>query len=93
MAGDPISDGLRKVGLEVEPREASAVEQMVASGVGGIAGSALGAMAGLGWIGRSVASLGGAVLGHLVVTHRIKRDERAAPLSPRADGIEPSEPG
>lgn len=89
--GDPITDGLNKAGIPVEPREASAVEQMVASGVGGIAGSALAAMAGFGWLGKAVASLGGAVLGHVVVTHRLKCDDKASG-SPRADGIEPSEP-
>lgn len=86
MSGDPIQDpinkGLEQVGIKVEPREATAVEQMVASGVGGIAGSVIGSMAGLGWIGRALASLAGAVAGHLVITHRIVRD-------PTPEGREP----
>lgn len=68
---DPVEGGLRTLGLHVERREASQLEQMIASGLGGIAGSAVGALLGAGTIGRALASLGGSVLGHILVTHRV----------------------
>lgn len=88
MAGDPIHDALGKAGIKLEPREATAVEQMVAGGVGGIAGTALGMAAGWGWIGKALASLGGAIAGHLIVTHRVRFErgpepEAPAPQAPR----------
>ena len=82
MAGDPIRDALGKAGIQLEPREATAVEQMVAGGVGGIAGTALGMAAGWGWIGKALASLGGAIAGHLIVTHRVRFERGPEPGEP-----------
>lgn len=86
MNDDPVEDGLRKLGIQVEPREASALKQMVGSGLGGIAGSAIAAAVGAGWLGKALLSLGGSVVGHMVVTHRVTY----AP--PRRSGDEPEGP-
>ena len=78
---DPLNDVLGKAGIKVEPREATAVEQMVGSGLGGIAGTMLAGLAGAGWLGKALASLGGAIAGHMVVTHRFR-------MQPREEGLE-----
>lgn len=77
MSDDPVDEGLRRLGLHVERREASPLEQMVASGLGGIAGSALAAVVGSGWLGKALLSLGGSVVGHMVVTHRVTYEPMA----------------
>jgi hypothetical protein len=86
-AGDPVSDAFERAGIHVERREAGPYEQMIASGVGGIVGTALAAAAGSGWIGRALASLGGSIVGHLAITHRViierPGDDRRRPV---ADG-------
>jgi hypothetical protein len=89
-AEDPITDGLKNLGIKVEPREASPIEQILASGVGGIAGTAIGSMAGASWLGRAVLSLGGSLLGHILVTHRFVPDRPATdrPLTEGEDGEE-----
>ncbi|MCO5167826.1 MAG: hypothetical protein M9894_15890 [Planctomycetes bacterium] len=84
---DPIRDRLQRHGIHVERREASQLRQMLFSGVGGIAGTAVAAAAGAGWLGRAVASLGGSVVGVLVATHRITYE----PVVPR-DAREPEDP-
>lgn len=86
MSDDPVEDGLRKLGIHVERREASPLKQMIGSGLGGIAGSAVAAAVGAGWLGKALASLGGSVLGHIVVTHRVTYEPTT-----RGDG-EPEEP-
>ncbi|MBX3468886.1 MAG: hypothetical protein KF878_18605 [Planctomycetes bacterium] len=73
---DPIQDRLRRHGLHVERRESSQLRQMLFSGVGGIAGTAVAAAAGAGWLGRAVASLGGSVVGVLLATHRVTYEPR-----------------
>lgn len=79
---DPIEDGLKRIGLHVERREASQLEQMVASGLGGIAGSAFAAVVGAGWLGKALASLGGSVIGHIAVTHRVTYEPLQRPEAP-----------
>ena len=83
-ADDPVADALRPLGIEVERREAGPIEQIVASGVGGIAGNLLGSVAGLGIIGRGLAAIGGSILGHLVVTHRVVPAPTPAPDGPES---------
>lgn len=88
---DPLTDGLKKVGVHIEPREATVMQQMLASGVGGIIGSAVGAALGLGLIGRGLTSLGGSIAGHLAVTHRVTYDppRRFVDGEPRPEGPAP----
>jgi hypothetical protein len=84
----PVGDLLHPLGLAVEPREVGPIAQIVASGVGSLIGSVVAAAAGYGMVGRAVASIGGAVLGHVVVTNRIVREPRVerveGPASPVA---------
>ncbi|MGE0709186.1 MAG: hypothetical protein AB7N76_19720 [Planctomycetota bacterium] len=54
----------------VEPREASAVHQIVASGLGSVLGRAAANAARLGPLGALVGMIGGACAGHFLVTHR-----------------------
>lgn len=68
---DPVTDALKKLGVRVEPVEASPFKQMLASGLGGIIGSAIGAGLGMSWLGRALCSLGGSVAGQVAVTHRV----------------------
>lgn len=91
---DPIEDGLRRLGVHVERRDATPLQQMVASGLGGIAGSALAAVVGAGWLGKALASLGGSVLGHVVVTHHVTYEPLQRPAGPSDAGGPPrwSEP-
>lgn len=70
--GDDLREALERRGVRVERREVGVVPQMVASGLGGIAGSALAHAAGAGWFGRALASLGGSIVGHLAATHRVR---------------------
>jgi hypothetical protein len=71
---DPIADALKKVGVHVERVEASPMKQMLASGLGGIIGSAIGAGLGMSWLGRALCSLGGSVAGQVAVTHKVTCD-------------------
>jgi hypothetical protein len=79
---DPLADALRPLGIEVEKREAGPIEQIVASGLGGIAGNLLGSAAGFGIIGRGLAAMAGSILGHLVVTHRVVEAPTPEPDGP-----------
>jgi hypothetical protein len=78
---DPIGEKLNEMGIPVERRDASPIEQIVAGGLGGMAGQLLGNALGFGVIGRSLFSIGGSIVGHLVVTHRVAERPR-----PAADG-------
>ena len=70
---DPFEDALARVGLEAEKKDVTPVTQMIASGLGGVAGSVASGAAGFGPVGRAVGSLFGAVAGHIAVTYRIHR--------------------
>lgn len=80
---DPLKDGLKKLGVHVEPREASVLKQMLGSGLGGIIGSGIGSAVGASWLGRGLISLAGSIAGHMLVTHRIVYE-------PRKTGGEPT---
>jgi hypothetical protein len=79
---DPLEEALAKIGVHLEKKDVNPVTQMIAGGVGGIAGSVLGgSVFNLGAIGKAVASLAGAVIGHVAVTYRIHLEKPA----PRSD--------
>ena len=83
MKKDPLEAALEKVGVRLEKKDVSPITQMIAGGVGGIAGSVVGgSVLKLGAIGKAVASLAGAVIGHVVVTYRIHLEK------PKAQGEE-----
>lgn len=71
---DPLEAALEKVGVRLEKREdVNPLTQMIASGMGGIAGQVVGgSILKLGGVGRAVVSLMGAVAGHVAVTYRIR---------------------
>jgi hypothetical protein len=76
---DPVEDALHRVGVHLEKKpDVHPVTQMLAGGLGGIAGGQLGAIAGLGVLGRALASLAGAIVGHIAVTYdvRLERPDR-----------------
>jgi hypothetical protein len=73
---DPLEEALEKVGVHLEKRDVSPITQMIASGLGSIAGSVVaGHFFHLGTIGKALASLGGAVAGHLAVTYRVQLEK------------------
>ncbi|HZU99389.1 MAG TPA: hypothetical protein VFF73_21960 [Planctomycetota bacterium] len=80
---DPLEEALEKVGVHLEKRDVSPVTQMIAGGLGSIAGSFLGGrFLHLGTIGKALASLGGAVVGHVAVTYRVHFEPRKYVASP-----------
>lgn len=81
---DPLSDALRPLGIEVERREAGPIEQIVASGVGGIVGNLIGSGLGLGLVGRGALGILGSIAGHLAVTHRVVPPPTVAPDGPES---------
>jgi hypothetical protein len=84
----PVQELLQPLGLAVEPREVGPIPHIIATGVGSLLGYSLMASARLGFIGCAVGSIGGAVLGHVAVTHRIvcapRRERADRPESPMA---------
>jgi outer membrane lipoprotein SlyB len=68
---DPLEAALEKIGVRLEKKDVNPLTQMLASGVGGIAGQVVGGALKLGGVGRAVVSLLGAVAGHVAVTYRI----------------------
>ena len=83
---DPLKDGLKKLGVHVERREATVLQQMLGSGLGGIIGQGIGLAVGASWLGRGLISLAGSIAGHMVVTHRVVYEPKTggdpAPESP-----------
>jgi hypothetical protein len=85
---DPLEEALEKVGVHLEKKDVNPVTQMIASGLGGLAGNIGGSMLKLGFIGKGILGLAGAVIGHVAVTYRIHLErpkdegEMAAPESP-----------
>jgi hypothetical protein len=77
---DPLEEALEKIGVHLERKDVNPVTQMIASGVGSIAGTIAGSLLRFGTIGRAVTSLAGAVIGHVAVTYRISIEK------PKADG-------
>lgn len=71
MKKDPLEEALEKVGVHLERKDVTPLTQMIASGLGSIAGHVGGSLMGLGTIGKAVSSLAGAVIGHVAVTYRI----------------------
>jgi hypothetical protein len=70
---DPLEEALEKVGIHLEKKpDVSPITQMLSSGLGGIAGSVVGGLAGLGPIGKAVSGLAGAVLGHVFSTYHVR---------------------
>lgn len=85
MKKDPIVDALGKAGLELEKKpDVHPVTQMLAGGLGGIAGGHIGAMVGLGELGKALASLAGAVVGHIAATYDVRFADRHDPDRPRS---------
>lgn len=85
---DPVQELLQPLGVRAEPREVDPIPHIVATGVGSLAGSLLAALGGFGMIGRAVGSIGGAVVAHVLVTHRFTRapaaEKHGGPESPMA---------
>ncbi len=78
---DPLEEVLEKVGVHLEKREVNPITQMIASGLGSIAGGIVGGhFFHLGTVGKAITSLAGAVVGHVAVTYRFHLEK------PRADG-------
>jgi hypothetical protein len=83
---DPLEDALARVGVRLEKKpDVHPVTQMLASGLGGIVGGELGALAGLGLLGKALSSLAGAVVGHVASSYNVR-------LVRPADAAAPSEP-
>jgi hypothetical protein len=87
MRKDPLEEALEKVGVRLEKKDVSPLTQMIAGGLGGIAGSVGGSLLGLGTIGKAIASLAGAVTGHVAVTYRVRLEKRGSTDAP--DGERP----
>lgn len=79
---DPIGEKLNEMGIPIERRDASPIEQIVAGGLGGMAGQLLGNALGCGVIGRSILSICGSIVGHVVITHRVAERPRPAAEGP-----------
>ena len=79
MEDDPIQELAKRLGLELKRRPTTPIKQMIASGLGSLGGQGVGRLAGLGWVGVGLASLTGAIAGHLVATYRLDSDETPAP--------------
>lgn len=76
---DPLEEALEKVGVRLEKKDVSPITQMIASGVGSIAGHVVGgSLLHLGTIGKAVTSLAGAVVGHVAVTYRVRFEKPKA---------------
>ena len=88
---DPLEEALEKVGVHLEKKDVNPVTQMIASGLGGLAGNVGGSMLKLGIIGKGVLALAGAVVGHVAVTYRIHL-ERPKDQDGMANGPEPESP-
>ncbi len=72
MRKDPLEEALEKIGVKLERKDVNPMTQMIASGVGGIAGQVGGSALNLGTIGKALLGLAGAVAGHVAVTYRIR---------------------
>ena len=78
---DVVVETFARFGVEVEKREGvDPLQQMIGSGLGGIAGTIVACSAGGGPITRALVSLTGAVAGHIFVTYR-RADPEAAHLA------------
>lgn len=71
MSEDPVREGLRRAGIQVEPRPVGPIAQIVAGGLGSLGGQLLARAAGMGPIGVALAGIGGAIVGHLAATNRV----------------------
>jgi hypothetical protein len=85
MRKDPLEEALEKIGVKLERKDVTPVTQMIASGVGGIAGQVAGSAMRLGGIGTAILGLLGAVVGHVAVTYRIQLEKPAAPRTEGQD--------
>jgi hypothetical protein len=84
---DPFDDALHMAGVRLERKtNVHSVTQMLAQGLGAIAGGELGGLAGFGSLGRALSALAGAIVGHVAVTYDVKleRPERGDDRGPMA---------
>lgn len=88
MEWEQVQGALRRRGVHVERCDASVTRQILASGLGGIAGQAFAQASRFGPLGVAISALGGSLLGHFAVTHRVHldpaRDRDPGPESPMA---------
>ena len=84
MSDEPIKDALEDMGVYVERREAGVVPQLLGSAAGSIVGQILAGVVRLGPVGRIVGMLGGAIVGQLAVTHRIRYEPSRGDSGPES---------
>jgi hypothetical protein len=80
MDREGIKDALRAQGIEIEPREPTPVENLVASGLGSLGGQLVAKVLRFGWLGTGIAGVAGGALGLIAVRYRARwRPDQARP--------------